>query len=67
MSTIESWNEEKQATEFCVITLNSKIMLGCDSAPIVSVAVWMGLQEIETLEEMCDYINALDYNVKVVA
>lgn len=66
MRTIESWNEEMQQTESTEITIDSQVMLGCENEPVVTIGCWMKLQEIETLEEMCDYINGLDYNVQVV-
>jgi hypothetical protein len=65
-NVIESWNEEKQQTEGVTITLDSKVMLGCDGSPVVRVSGWMAMQGIETLEEMCDYINRLDFNTQVI-
>lgn len=65
-NVIESWNEEKQQTEGVSITLDSKVMLGCDGSPVVTVSYWMAMQEIKTLAKMCDYIDGLDFNVQVI-
>ena len=67
MNTIQSWNDDLQDTESVEITESTKIVLGCDDQPIVEVSEWMAQQGIDTLEEMADYINSLDFNVQVVA
>ena len=67
MTTIQSWNDELQATEAVEIDENSLIMLGCDGEPRTTVSEWMSLQEITTLEEMATYIDGLDFNVQVIA
>ena len=65
-NTIQSWNDDLQDVETIEITEDSKIMLGCENEPTVTVSEWMDLRYISTLEAMCDYIADLDFNVQVV-
>ena len=67
MTTIQSWNDELQATETVEINEESLIMLGCDGMPMTTISDWMSLREINTLEEMATYIDGLDFNVQVIA
>ena len=66
MHTIESWNVILNETETVAITTESIIMLGCEGTPTTTVYDWMSMQQIETIEDMCIYINGLDFNVQVM-
>ena len=67
MVTIQSWSNELQETETVEIDENSLVMLGCDGMPMTTISDWMSLREINTLEEMANYIDGIDFNVQVIA
>ena len=66
MIRIQSWNDDLQETEPVAIEMHTKVKLGCDGEPVTTIEEWMSLSEIETLEQMANYIDGLDYNVQVV-
>jgi len=65
--TIQAWNKETQDTVETEISKFTLVKLGCENEPKKFIFEWMALRDIETLAEMCEYINDLDFNVEVVA
>ena len=63
---IQAWDKETQDTKPVEITWLTKLRLGCENNPVTTVLDWAELQDIDSLQGMCEYINNLDFNVEVI-